>query len=66
MVASRAEGRHSADEAIRERIANIGPLRFDEFMSMALYGPGGYYTTRVPGEFDYDTAPSGSEWFGKL
>ncbi|MDQ4148654.1 MAG: SAM-dependent methyltransferase, partial [Actinomycetota bacterium] len=42
------------------------PLRFDEFMSMALYGPGGYYTTRVPGEFDYDTAPSGSEWFGKL
>ncbi|MGH2810255.1 MAG: SAM-dependent methyltransferase, partial [Actinomycetota bacterium] len=36
-------------------------------MDLALYSPGGYYASRVPGEgSDYRTSPSLSPWFGRL
>jgi SAM-dependent MidA family methyltransferase len=57
----------SLDELLRRRITEEGPLRFDAFLDEALYGPFGYYATRVPGRgSDYRTAPSETEWFGRL
>lgn len=55
-------------DLLRERIQTSGPLRFDEFMKLALYSePHGYYRSRVPGaDSDYRTSPSLTPWFGRL
>lgn len=53
---------------MRERIQGSGPLRFDEFMKLALYSePQGYYRSHAPGAAsDYRTSPSLTPWFGRL
>lgn len=55
-------------DLMRERIQASGPLRFDEFMRLALYSePQGYYRSHVPGAHsDYRTSPSLTPWFGRL
>ena len=54
-------------DQLRRRISREGPLSFDEFLEDVLYGPLGYYVTRVPGTgSDYRTAPSETPWFGRL
>ena len=56
-----------AERAIRRRIARHGPITFAEYMSRALYGPGGYYTRgdRSP-VADYYTSPQVHPGFGAL
>lgn len=62
---------HSARLAgvIRTEIENRGPMRFDRFMSLALYAPGlGYYSTgraRFGAGGDFVTAPALSPLFGR-
>ena len=54
-----------AERAIRRRIARYGPITFAEYMSRALYGPGGYYTRSDVGA-DYYTGPQVHPAFGAL
>lgn len=56
------------EQALRVRLSETGPLRFDEYMSLVLYElPDGYYQTHVPGEQgDYRTSPTLTPWFGRL
>ena len=55
-----------AEQEVRRRIRNDGPITFREFMELALYWPeGGYYTTRSAST-DYYTAPSAHPAFGAL
>ncbi|MEX2587415.1 MAG: SAM-dependent methyltransferase [Actinomycetota bacterium] len=53
---------------VRQRIRVHGPLRFDDFMSLALYSdPHGYYRSHVPGaDSDYHTSGTLTPWFGRL
>ncbi len=54
---------------IRARIAEAGPITFAEFMDLALYGPGGYYTrrvTRIGPDGDFYTSPTVHPAFGAL
>lgn len=53
---------------VRQRIRVHGPLRFDDFMSLALYSdPHGYYRAHVPGaDADYHTSATLTPWFGRL
>ena len=53
---------------LRRRIRASGPLRFDEFLELVLYSdPHGYYRNHVPGaDFDYETSPTLTPWFGRL
>lgn len=53
---------------MRRRIGGSGPIRFDEFMDIVLYSdPHGYYRNHVPGaDFDYETSPTLTPWFGRL
>lgn len=53
---------------VRQRIHVHGPLRFDDFMSLALYSdPHGYYRGHVPGaDSDYHTSATLTPWFGRL
>lgn len=53
---------------LRRRIGTSGPLRFDEFLELVLYGdPHGYYRNHVPGaDSDYQTSPTLTPWFGRL
>jgi SAM-dependent MidA family methyltransferase len=57
-------------EELRRRIAQHGPLGFDEFMAVALYHPqGGYYasqTNRTGRRGDFFTSVSVGPVFGKL
>jgi NADH dehydrogenase [ubiquinone] 1 alpha subcomplex assembly factor 7 len=54
-------------EAIRAAIAADGPIRFDRFMDLALYGPGGYYERRPVGpQGDFVTSPHVHPVFGEL
>lgn len=55
----------AAERAIRRRIARHGPITFAEFMAVALYGPGGYYTRATAGA-DYYTSPQVHPAFGAL
>ncbi len=57
-----------AEEIIRQRIRDRGRITFAEFMELALYGPGGYYTSRTPigRRGDYYTSPSAHPMFGAL
>ena len=53
---------------IHARIAEAGTITFAEFMELALYGPGGYYTRpgRIGGRGDYFTSPHAHPIFGAL
>jgi SAM-dependent MidA family methyltransferase len=57
-----------AENSIRDAIAEQGRITFAEFMRLALYGPGGYYTTGSPisAAGDYITAPATHPAFGAL
>lgn len=53
--------------AIRAAIAAEGPIGFDRFMDLALYGPGGYYERRRVGpQGDFVTSPHVHPVFGRL
>ena len=57
----------AAERAIRRRIARRGPIAFADYMSAALYGPGGYYTRAGANPLaDYYTAPQVHPAFGAL
>ena len=65
-VASDA-GRGGPMRAIREAIAAGGPIGFDRFMELALYGPGGYYVRPPIGAGgDFVTSPHVHPVFGEL
>lgn len=56
-------------DTIRARIATAGRITFAEFMDLALYGPGGYYTRAMPRigpEGDFYTSPTVHPAFGTL
>lgn len=57
-----------AQETIRARIRASGRITFAEFMALALYGPGGYYTQGQPigAAGDYYTSPKAHPAFGAL
>jgi SAM-dependent MidA family methyltransferase len=53
--------------AIRSEIAQSGPMRFDRFMELSLYGPGGYFQAdvlRSQRAGDFLTSPEVSPAFG--
>ena len=53
--------------AIRAAIAADGPIGFDRFMDLALYGPGGYYERPPVGpQGDFVTSPHVHPVFGEL
>lgn len=54
-------------ESIRAEIAATGPMRFDRFMELTLYGPGGYFRSPVlhsQRAGDFLTSPEVSPSFG--
>ena len=57
-----------AERAIRQAIADRGPITFAEFMQFALYSQGGYYTSGSPisASGDFFTSPSAHPLFGAL
>ena len=55
----------TASDSIRRLIDERGPITFAEFMELALYGPGGYYTRSRAGD-DYYTSPQVHPAFGAL
>ena len=55
-------------DTIRARIAAEGPIPFEVFMDIALYGEGGFFTrgpVRSSAAGDFLTSPEVSPWFGK-
>ena len=55
-----------AAEEIREAIRDHGPIAFDEFMELALYGPGGFYEEPPVGaDGDFVTSPHVHEVFAE-
>ncbi len=55
-------------DAIRGRIADDGPIPFEVFMDIALYGDGGFFASgplRSSATGDFLTSPEVSPWFGK-
>jgi NADH dehydrogenase [ubiquinone] 1 alpha subcomplex assembly factor 7 len=63
-----AEGAsEGAGDAIRRAILARGPLPFDEYMTLALYGPGGFYEQPPVGpRGDFVTSPHVHPVFGTL
>jgi len=60
---------NALEDYIRSRIKQNGPMRFDEFMKLALYHPQwGYYTKRpkIGREGDFYTSVSVGPLFGRL
>jgi NADH dehydrogenase [ubiquinone] 1 alpha subcomplex assembly factor 7 len=60
---------HPVAEAIAEVIGLEGPIRFDRFMEMALYAPGGYYDRPPVGpgpDADFVTSPHVHPVFAQL
>jgi SAM-dependent MidA family methyltransferase len=58
----------SVSEVLHDRIEADGPVHFDEFMEIALYGDGGFFTTgplRSAATGDFLTSPEVSPWFGR-
>lgn len=56
-----------AAQAIREAIRDRGPLAFDEYMDLALYGPGGFYEEPPIGaDGDFVTSPHVHAVFASL
>jgi SAM-dependent MidA family methyltransferase len=63
----RASDRSRVEEALREAIAEHGPITFAEFMEIALYGPGGFYERPPIGERGhFVTSPHVHPVFGRL
>jgi SAM-dependent MidA family methyltransferase len=63
------EGRRNARDEIVERIGREGPLAFDTFVELALYGDGGFFTrARGAGRAgrDFVTSPEVGTLFGAL
>src|SRR3954471_5409268 len=59
----------SARDEIRERIGREGPIAFDVFVELALYGRGGFFTRgRGAGRAgrDFVTSPEVGTFFGAL
>ena len=58
----------SAEKSIKEHIRSSGPITLANFMEMALYGRGGFYSSVSPvgASGDYFTAPSAHPAFGAL
>ncbi len=57
-----------AADSIRQRIAQGGPIRFEIFMDLALYGEGGFFSAgplRSAATGDFLTSPEVSSWFGR-
>lgn len=55
----------TAADAIRARIREQGPIGFDTFMELALYGPGGFYERPPVGaDGDFVTSPHVHPAFG--
>ena len=55
--------------AITDEIERLGPMRFDRYMELALYAPGGYYDEPPVGAGpagDFMTSPHVHEVFGQL
>ena len=55
--------------AIADEIERLGPMRFDRYMELALYAPGGYYDEPPVGAGpagDFVTSPHVHEVFGEL
>jgi SAM-dependent MidA family methyltransferase len=55
-------------QSIRDEIATSGPMPFDRFMELALYGPGGFFsseTLRSQKSGDFLTSPEVSPLFGE-
>ncbi len=55
-------------ETLRTRITADGPLPFEVFMDIALYGDGGFFASgplRSAATGDFLTSPEVSPWFGK-
>ncbi len=55
-------------DSIRSRIAAQGPIPFEVFQEIALYGEGGFFATgpvRSSATGDFLTSPEVSPWFGK-
>ncbi|MEX1045278.1 MAG: SAM-dependent methyltransferase [Chthoniobacterales bacterium] len=69
-MSGKSPGPDTPAEALRRRIAQHGPVGFDEFMAVALYHPhGGYYTSdqsRTGQRGDFFTSVSVGPVFGKL
>lgn len=69
-MSGKSPGPESPSEVLRRRIAQDGPVGFDEFMSVALYHPrGGYYAAdlaRTGRRGDFFTSVSVGPVFGKL
>ena len=60
-------GDRTVMESIRAEIATAGPMRFDRFMEVTLYGPGGFFRSgalRSQREGDFLTSPEVSPSFG--
>lgn len=54
-------------DAIRDAIRERGPIAFDEYMTLALYGPGGFYRDPPVGpRGDFVTSPHVHPVFGAL
>lgn len=59
----------TAVDSLRIRIGSDGPIPFDVFQELALYGPEGFFTTgplRSAATGDFLTSPEVSPWFGAL
>lgn len=57
----------AAADAIRARIREEGPIGFDVFMDLALYGPGGFYERPPVGaDRDFVTSPHVHPAFGRF
>ncbi len=58
----------TVSEALRARIAAAGPIPFERFMEISLYGDGGFFASgplRSAATGDFLTSPEVSPWFGR-
>lgn len=67
-IPSESAGMNAAEIEIRQRISQRGAITFAEFMELALYHPGGYYSrdSRIGAGGDYFTSPVLHPAFGAL
>lgn len=59
---------HGVPDILRARIAADGPIPFETFMDIALYGEGGFFNSgplRSSATGDFLTSPEVSPWFGR-
>jgi SAM-dependent MidA family methyltransferase len=56
-------------DTLRQRIGAAGPIPFEVFMGIALYGEGGFFNSgplRSAATGDFLTSPEVSPWFGRI